>query len=376
MEVKVATDNDRKYMRRALELAQRGYGSVSPNPMVGAVIVRSGAVLGEGWHDALGGPHAEAAAISDARGRDAQTDGATMYVTLEPCAHQGRQPPCADAIVEAGLERVVIGCDDPSDKASGRGPGTLRDEGVEVEFIDGAEATAARLLIQPFRKHARTGQPLVNLKSAMTLDGRTATGAGESKWISGDASRETVHHWRAGTDAVAVGIGTVLADDPLLTARGVAAERQPRRVVFDSGARLPLESRLVRTATEAPVIVIAGPDAPAQAVDQLTNGGVEVIVCAGGGSARLEAALTELGRREVTSLMLEGGATLAGAFSDAGLIDELRVFIAPKLLGGAGARPLLGGEGAPGLAAAQPALAMECERFGDDLLVRARMREW
>ncbi len=375
-EASVATETDRKHMRRALELAERGRGHVSPNPLVGAVIVRHGNVLGEGWHAKIGGLHAEAAALEDARGRDADVAGATMYVTLEPCAHQGRQPPCADAIVAAGIGRVVIGGEDPSEKASGRGPGTLRDESIEVTFLDGAEAHEARLLIQPFRKHARTGRPLVVLKSAVTLDGRTATGDGISKWISGEASRESVHRWRASMDAVAVGIGTALADDPTLTARGVAAERQPARVVFDGRARLPLDGRLVRTATEAPVIVIAGSDAPASSIDGLTNAGVEVIVCPGEGTDRIEAALDQLGRRDITSMLLEGGATLAGAFLDAGAIDELRIFIAPKLLGGADSRPLAGGRGAPDLEQAEEALAMSWEASGDDLLVRARMREW
>ncbi len=376
MEASAATAQDSRHMTRALALAERGRGRVSPNPLVGAVIVRGGEVIGEGWHDRLGGLHAEAAAIEDARQRGAEVAGATMYVTLEPCAHHGRQPPCADAIVAAGIDRVVIGCDDPSERASGRGPGTLRDEGVGVALIDGAEAAAARLLNQPFRKHARTGQPLVIMKSAVTLDGRTATAGGESKWISGEASRETVHRWRAESDVVAVGIGTALADDPTLTARGVAAERQPTRAVFDSGARLPLDGRLIRTATEAPVIVIAAPDAPAARIDALTNAGAEVIVCGGEGRARIESALAELGRRDLTSLMLEGGATIAGAFVDAGLIDELRLFVAPKLVGGAGARPLVGGEGSESLAMAEPAISIDCERSGEDLLIRARMREW
>ena len=376
MEANVATETDRRYIRRALELAERGRGRVSPNPLVGAVIVRDGTVLGEGWHDRLGGLHAEAAAIADARGREAEVEGATMYVTLEPCAHQGRQPPCADAIVAAGIARVMIGCDDPTEKASGRGPGTLRDEGVEVQFVDGAEAAAARLLIQPFRKLARTGRPQVVLKAAITLDDRTATASGESKWISGDASREAVHRWRAGIDAIAVGIGTALSDDPLLTARGVDAERQPKRAVFDAGARLPLDGRLVATATEAPVIVIAGAEAPAGRVDQLTNAGVEVIVCAGDRGARIGAALDELGKRDVSSLLVEGGPTLAGAFLDAREIDELRLFVAPKLLGGEGARPLLGGRGIDRLAEAERALAFEWEPSGEDLLLVARMREW
>ncbi len=375
-EVSAATETDRKHLRRALELAERGRGHVSPNPLVGAVIVSDDTVIGEGWHAQLGGPHAETAALEDARGRGADPAGATMYVTLEPCAHQGRQPPCADAIVEAGLGRVVIGCDDPSEKANGRGPGTLRDEGIDVDFVDGREARAARLLIQPFRKHARTGRPLVTLKSAVTLDGRTATADGISKWISGDESRERVHRWRASVDAVAVGIGTALADDPTLTARGVGAERQPARVVFDGHARLPLDSCLVRTVTEAPVIVIAGPSAPGSQTDALTNAGVEVIVCPGEGPQRIESALDQLGRREITSLLLEGGATLAGAFLDAGEIDELRTFVAPKLLGGADSRPLLGGHGAADLEQAERALEMSWEASGEDLLISARMREW
>lgn len=363
-------------MRRALELAERGRGRVSPNPLVGAVIVSDGEVVAEGWHAELGGLHAEAAAIAAATESGVELEGATMYVTLEPCAHQGRQPPCAEAVVGAGIGRVVIGCDDPSEKASGRGPGTLRDEGVAVAFIEGPEAAASRLLIQPFRKHARTGQPLVMLKSAMTLDGRTATAAGDSQWISGEASRRIVHRWRAEVDAVAVGIGTAIADDPTLTARDVEVARQPVRAVFDTRARLPLGSRLVATAADAPVLVIAGPEAPADRMEALTGAGVEVAVCAGPGHKRVEAALDELGRRGLTSLMLEGGATLAGSFLDAGAIDELRLFIAPKLLGGADARPLAGGTGAPSLAGAEPALAMQCEASGDDLLIRARMREW
>lgn len=377
MQATVATtEQDRRHMRRALALAHRGSGSVSPNPIVGAVIVKDGNVVGEGWHAKLGGLHAETAAIRDAAERESPVAGATIYVTLEPCAHQGRQPPCSEAIVEAGIARVVIGSEDPTEKASGRGPGMLRDEGVEVSFMDGPEAAQARLANQPFRKHARTGVPLVVLKSAISLDGRTATREGDSRWISGDSSRELVHRWRATVDAVAVGIGTALADDPLLTARGVEVSRQPTRVVFDSTARLPVNSNLVRTATEAPVLVIAGPKAPATNVDHLTNAGVEVIVCGGEGSERIPLALAELGRRNVTSLLLEGGATLAGAFTDAAQLDELRLFVAPLLLGGAGARPLLGGEGVGRLAAAERALSIESEPSGEDVLILARLREW
>jgi diaminohydroxyphosphoribosylaminopyrimidine deaminase/5-amino-6-(5-phosphoribosylamino)uracil reductase len=297
-------------------------------------------------------------------------------VSLEPCAHEGRQPPCTDALLEAGVARVVIAADDPSEKASGRGPGMLRDGGVAVEFIDGAEASAARLQNQPFRKHARTGRPLVTLKSAMTLDGRTATEDGDSRWISGDDSRALVHRWRAEADAIAVGIGTALADDPLLTAREVDAPRQPLRVVFDRWARLPLDSQLVRTAPDHPVVVVADQDAPGANVQALSAAGVEVVIFSGDQSTRIAAALDELGRRDITSLLLEGGATLAGAFLDAGEVDQLRLFIAPVILGGAGSRPLVAGQGAANIAEAQRALAVEWKRLGDDMVASARLREW
>ena len=376
MDLNVATEQQPP-MSRALELAAHGRGAVSPNPMVGAVIVAPGGrVIGEGFHAELGDRHAEVAAIEDVRSRGADLAGATMFVTLEPCAHHGRQPPCTDAILAAGIARVVIASDDPSAKASGRGPGMLRDGGVEVDWSEGAEAAAARLLNQPFRKHARTGRPLVILKSAMTLDGRTATAEGDSKWISGEASRELVHRWRAELDAVAVGIGTALADDALLTARGVAARRQPRRVVFDSGARLPLGSKLATTTAESAVILIAGPNADPDRVAALTAAGVEVVVCPGDGADRIHPALDELGRRGITSILLEGGPTLAGSFADAGELDELRLFYAPIVLGGTDARPLLGGGGALRIDDADRALDVAWEPIGDDMLARVRLREW
>ncbi len=371
-----ATEQDRLHSRHAIELAEQGAGSVSPNPLVGAVIVRDGEVLGEGFHARRGELHAERAALRDCAERGNDPRGATMYVSLEPCAHEGRQPPCTDALLEAGVGRVVIAADDPSEKASGRGPGILRDGGIAVEFLDGAEAAAARLQNQAFRKHARTGRPLVTFKAAVTLDGRTATTEGDSRWISGADSREQVHRWRARSDAVAVGIETALADDPLLTARDVGAERQPARAIFDSAARLPLDSKLVASAGDARLFVVAGPDAPAARVEALEKAGADVIVAGGDRVERIPTALAELGRREVTSLLLEGGATLAGSFLDAGELDDLRLFIAPLLVGGSEAAPIAGGRGVPEIAAAQRALAMAWERSGEDLLVRARLREW
>ena len=342
------------------------------------MIVRDGEILGEGWHAELGGRHAERAALADAEGRGNDPAGATVYVTLEPCAHEGRQPPCADALVAARVGRVVYASDDPSEKASGRGPGILRDEGIEVETADGAEAAAARLQNQAFRKHARTGRPHVVLKSAVTLDGRTATAAGDSRWISGPESRALVHRWRAESDAVAVGIGTALADDPLLTARDLdpAADRQPLRVVFDSQARLPLQSALIGSLDEAPLLVVAAAGAPAERVAALREAGADVVQVDGDAATRVAAALTELGRREVTSLLLEGGAHLAGAFLDAGQIDELRLFVAPLLLGGERGKPLLAGADPDAIGEARRALAIDHERSGEDVLIRARLEEW
>lgn len=369
------TDRDRPHLARALELAEGGRGRVSPNPLVGAVLVRDGEEIGSGFHAAVGERHAEAVALEDCRSRGLDPAGATLYVTLEPCAHQGRQPPCTEAIVAAGVARVVIGCDDPSEKASGRGPGILRDEGLEVVFAEGADAAAARLLIQGFRKHARTGLPLVTHKAAVSLDGRTATAAGDSKWISGPESRRLVHEWRADSDAIAVGIGTVLADDPLLTARDVAAARQPTRVVFDSAARLPLGSRLVRSLDEAPIVAVCGPDAPPDRTAALSEAGVEVLPVRATGAAGVTAALEELGRRGLTSLMLEGGATLAGAFLEAGAIDAMRLFVAPVVLGGDG-RPLFADPGPAAVGDATRPLRSSSERIGEDVLISARLREW
>ncbi len=379
------TPTDQEHLRLALKLAERGRGRVSPNPLVGAVVVRDGEVIGEGFHAELGGLHAERAALEDCHRRGEDPAGATMYVTLEPCAHQGRQPPCVEAILEAGIGRVVIASDDPSEKASGRGPGILRDGGVEVEFASGAEAAAARRLNQPFRKHARTGLPLVVLKMAMSLDGQTATAPGDSPWISGEQSRELVHKWRSESDAIAVGIGTALADDPLLTAR-IEGARQPLRVVFDSKARLPLDSQLLRTLDQTPVLVVVATDAPADRIAALEGAGANTLIANG-----VESALRELGARNVTSLFLEGGRTLASAFLAADQIDESRTFVASMLLGdhesARRAGPAAAGDPPPPATAQEAvppttsptrgaALEHSTERVGDDTLIRAMFREW
>lgn len=389
------SDLDRRHLARAIELAEGGRGWVSPNPLVGAVICRQDEVLGEGFHQALGAPHAEIEAIRAAGGRD--LDGATLYVSLEPCCHQGRTPPCTEAIRESGIARLVVASDDPSEHASGRGLGILRDEGIEVVIAEGELAIRARLLNQSFRKHARTGRPWVLFKSAMTLDGKVATRGGDSKWISGEESRQLAHRWRSQCDAVAVGIGTVLADDPQLTARvsdrlsdpevsDLACPsgteypeypRQPRRVVFDSLARLPLDSKLVLGAREVPLTVVVSRAAPRTATDALATHGAEVIVATGQNEpARVRSALDQLGADGIGAILLEGGPHLAGAFMDAGEVDEMRLFLAPMVLGGRTARDPLEGEGVDAIANAARALSLDCDRVGEDLLVSARIKEW
>jgi diaminohydroxyphosphoribosylaminopyrimidine deaminase / 5-amino-6-(5-phosphoribosylamino)uracil reductase len=369
------SETDRRHLSRALELAERGRGHVSPNPLVGAVLARGEDVLGEGWHAELGGAHAEIAALGDANG--APVDGATLYVSLEPCAHHGRTPPCTDAIIDAGIGRVVVASDDPSEKAAGRGLGILRDEGVEVVQAEGELLDRARLLNQAFRKHARAGRPWVLFKSAMSLDGKVATETGDSKWISGSTSRKLAHRWRAESDAVAVGIGTALADDPLLTTRIEGTWRQPRRIVFDSTARLPLDSRLVQDAPSIPLTVVVSRAARRTAVSQLETSGAEVLVATGGNEqARVANALEQLGQAGITSILLEGGPRLAGAFFDAEEVDEMRLFVAPIVVGGHKARDPLEGSGAERIAEAARAMALECERVDDDVLLVARLREW
>jgi diaminohydroxyphosphoribosylaminopyrimidine deaminase / 5-amino-6-(5-phosphoribosylamino)uracil reductase len=376
--VATLTEQDRRHLARALELAELGRGKVSPNPVVGCVIARDGETIGEGFHAELGGLHAERAALADAERRGNDPAGTDVYVTLEPCAHSGRQPPCADALVEARVARVVYAADDPSAKANGKGPAILSAAGVQVAAADGDEALAARLQNQAFRKHATTGRPLVILKSAVTLDGHTATGSGDSRWISGPESRALVHRWRTEADAIAIGIGTALSDDPLLTARDIDSPpaRQPLRVVFDSAARLPLESALIGSLGEAPLLVVAAARAPAERVEALRGAGAEVLVVDGDSRGRIEAALAHLGGRDVTSLLLEGGAHLAGAFLDAGEIDQLRLFVAPLVLGGERGKALLAGSEPDAIGEARRALAMQSERSGADVLIRARLEEF
>src|SRR5688500_1647085 len=367
-------DRDQKHLLRALELAAQARGRTSPNPLVGAVVVKNGRPIGEGFHEQAGLPHAERAALAACEEDPA---GATLYVSLEPCAHEGRTPPCTDAIMEAKIARVVVASDDPTPKANGRGLGILRDEGVEVVVVNGDIGVRARLLNQPFRKHALTGRPLVVFKSAATLDGKVATASGDSKWISNEASRARAHRWRAEVDAVAVGIHTAMSDDPLLTSRVDAVAKQPTRIVFDSEGSLKLDSQLVRSIDEAPLIVVCSRAATRTTVEALESAGADVVVSTGQNEpARLSAALGELGARGIQSILLEGGPHLAGTFFDIDEIDELRLFVAPIVAGGGDSLPVLGGQGIASIADARRPLHIDHEVIDGDLLICARLKEW
>lgn len=334
-------------MRRAIELARCGEGRVEPNPMVGCVLIQGGRPVGEGWHKQYGGPHAEVEALRQA---GPMAKGATAFVTLEPCAHFGKTPPCADALVKAGVARVVCAMQDPFPQVAGQGFQKLRQAGIRVEC--GLLEAEARDLNAPYLKRLARGRPWVVAKWAMTLDGRICSRTGDSQWISSPESRERVHALRGRVDGVLVGAGTALADDPLLTARPPGV-RTATRVVVDSLARLPLEGKLVRSASEGPVLIAVGEAAPPEKIDALTAAGCEVFRCLGDSTdQRLEALLDELGRRRWTNLLVEGGSRILGALFDLGEIDEVHVFVAPKLVGGASALGPLGGRGHEKMSAA------------------------
>ena len=330
------------HMRRALELAALGLGRAEPNPLVGCVIARGAEIIGEGWHRQYGGPHAEVEALAVAGPRAA---AATVYVTLEPCCHFGHTPPCTQALIAAGVRRVVAAMSDPFPAVSGRGAGELRAAGIEVEL--GLCEPDARSLNAPYLKLLSSGKPWVLAKWAMTLDGKLATRTGQSRWISSEASRRTAHELRGRVDAILIGSGTAASDDPLLTARP-AGPRRAVRVVVDSKAGLATESQLVRTARDVPVIVAAGSDASPADRARLQSAGCEVLALAGANHReRLEELLAELGRRRMTNVLVEGGSRLLGSFFDLGEIDEVHVFMAPRLFGGAQAPSPVGGIGVP-----------------------------
>ena len=353
-------------MSRALELAERGRGRVEPNPMVGAVVVQDGKIVGEGCHEHFGGPHAEPHAIADA---GAAARGATLYVTLEPCSHTAKTPPCVDAIRAAGIARVVAAMIDPDPRNQGRGIDRLRAFGIQAEV--GLLEAEARQLNAPFVKLTSTGLPFVTAKWAMTLDGKIATRTGDSRWISSGPSRELVHTLRGQVDAILVGSGTALADDPLLTARP-PGPRAATRIVADSSCRLPLASRLVQTCRETPTLVATTAAAPGPRRAALEEAGLEVLVLpAEKGHVGLRALMEELGRRRTTHVLLEGGGELCAAALADGLVDRLWVFVAPKLVGGRGAPTPVGGRGVAEMASATRPAAWDARRVGDDVFIEA-----
>lgn len=361
---------DELWMREALRLAARAAGRTAPNPMVGAVVVKEGRKLAEGWHEGSGLPHAERVAL-DRAGEEAR--GATLYVTLEPCSHHGRTPPCVERIIEAGVARLVAAVRDPDPRVNGEGFRRLREAGVQV--VSGVLEREALLLNRGFVTRAREGRPYVHLKLAQSLDGKAATRLGESQWITSEVARQGGHRLRARVDAVLAGIGTVLADDPLLTARPPEGPppRQPLRVVVDSMARIPLTARCLHP-PEAPLLIAATHSAPAERVEALRAKGVDVWLSpAKGGRVDLQALLGELARRGINELLIEGGPKVAGAFLDAGLVDEVHAYIAPLLIGGEGALPSVGGLGRGRLSEAVRLIDVRWEEAGGDLVLSGRV---
>jgi len=351
-------------MRKAIRLARKGVGKTAPNPAVGCVIVKDGLIVGEGWHKKAGTPHAEIHALLQA-GESAR--GADLYVTLEPCSHFGKTPPCADAVISAGVARVFAGMVDPNPKVSGNGINKLRDANIEV--VSGLLEAECRDLNRPFIKQVSTGLPYVTMKSAMTLDGKTAALSGDSKWITCESSRRLVHGLRAKVDAVMTGSGTILADDPQLTVR-MAKGKNPVRIVIDSNLQTPVNCRLMNEAHSIPVI-IAAVKGDQEKISALTAKGAEVLLCSGArGDVDLHDLLRKLGERGIQSILLEAGERLCGEMLRNSLIDRFLLFYAPKILGGDG-KSLFSGTGAPLMSGSLPLSIAKVSKIGSDILVEA-----
>jgi diaminohydroxyphosphoribosylaminopyrimidine deaminase/5-amino-6-(5-phosphoribosylamino)uracil reductase len=365
--------DDNRFMSRALALAIRGEGLVEPNPMVGCVVVQNGQIVGEGFHERFGGPHAEVNALAAA---SEQAAGATAYVTLEPCCHHGKTPPCTAALLRAGVGRVVVAVLDPFPKVNGGGITEVRAAGIRCDV--GVRAAEADWILAPYRKLVESCRPWVIAKWAMTLDGKLATRTGDSKWISSEASRGVVHQLRGRVDAVLIGSGTAKADDPLLTARPadhIDLKRVATRIVVDSEASLSLTSRLVQTAGDVPVMLATGTEAPRTACEKLAAAGIEIHHCRGDNhESRLQSLLDELGRRRMTNVLVEGGSQLLGGLFNLRAIDEVHVFIAPKIAGGAAAPSPIGGAGIDRMAEALQLAEISIEELDGDVYVHGRVR--
>jgi len=365
------SDADRTYMRRALDLAARARGRTSPNPMVGAVLVNEGGVVGEGFHAFAGSDHAELEAL---RAAESAAAGATLYVTLEPCCHFGRTPPCVDRIIKAGIRRVVAACEDPNPAVSGKGFATLRAAGLTVDV--GVLEQEAAHLNEAFFTYIRTGRPFVILKAAASLDGKIATQTGDSRWITGESARQHVHHLRDEVDAVLVGIGTVLRDDPMLTTRlGKLDQRDPARVVVDNLARLPLRAQVINRASTAPTIVAVSEMAPRARLEALEREGVQALVVpASPRRVSLAHLMDALGKMGFLSVMIEGGAEINASALQDGVVDKLLLFLAPVLIGGKSTPTAVGGEGIETLRQATRVRDVRVERFGEDILIQGYLR--
>ncbi len=362
--------NAEGYMQRALDLARQGEGRTRPNPPVGAVVVRKGVIVGEGFHPRAGEPHAEIYAL---RAAGAAARGSDLYVTLEPCSHQGRTGPCAEAVIAAGIARVFVGVKDPNPLVSGRGVARLQQAGIVVETD--ILAADCRRLIASFAKHVTTGFPLVVIKSALTLDGRSATVTGDSRWITGEESRLLVHRLRDRCDAIMVGLGTVLRDDPQLTCRlPEGGGRDPLRVIVDSRLEIPVSAAMLSAAAAEGTLIATTTAADAEKRRRLEERGATVLACPERqGRVDLADLLRQLGADGVQSVLVEGGAVLNQALLSAGLVDRVMVFLAPKLLGGSDGKGMFQGSGVHNLAEAVPLRDVRVSRCGEDILVEGEV---
>lgn len=368
MENKQFTEADRQFMLRAMELAERGKGFVNPNPLVGALIVRGDRIIGEGWHEYYGGLHAERNAfkncIEDPR-------GATLYVTLEPCCHHGKTPPCVDAVIEQGIARVVVGLKDPNPLVAGKGLEKLVNAGIEV--VTGVEEEALREQNRVFLKYIATGLPWVALKTAMTLDGKIAAFTGDARWVTGDDARLRVHRMRSEYMGIMVGSGTVKTDDPLLNCRLEGEHRQPVRIVVDSKASVAFDSQVVRTARVFPLLVAHTVQADEEQLEMIQEAGGGTLLCEEkDGRVDITDLLKKLGARGIDSVLLEGGGELNYTFVKAGVIDEVYAFIAPKIVGGRTAKTPVEGEGFKRMGEALELSPFAVEAIGRDILLMAR----
>lgn len=367
--------SDSYYMQRALELARQGRGRTSPNPMVGAVVVKDGQIVGEGFHPAVGMPHAEIYALQ-AAGEAAE--GATLYVTLEPCSHQGRTPPCADRVVSSGIKRVVVATEDPNPINAGRALRTMLDAGIEVSV--GCEQIAARRLNEVFSKYIATKRPFVVLKAAMSLDGKIATSFGDSQWVATEAANDHLHELRGTYDAVMTGANTIFQDNPQISCKAPGG-RDPLRIILDSQARTPVNSKIFLRASadhlKPNVLIVVSSQAPEERIKALQTAGAEVLLCSEDEGMTLnprvdlDRLMTILGRRGITSILMEAGGVLNSAAIEAGIVDKLLLFIAPKLVGGHGAPTPVGGEGITVMTEAVPLYDWQWRPLDADMVCEA-----